>query len=208
MSHDEAIKDDATERYVLDQMTPEERDAFEEHYFDCPVCAEDVKAAIAIREGLAAERVTPLPVVVPFEPRPRRFATTLATAASVALTAMLGWMQFGVVEPLRSAVAEAREPYTTKTYRLENIRGTRIEVANSKSGAELDVDTSAVAGHPAPYTCRIVDAQNRPHGAAFTSSADDQKIVIPPKGLEPGDYTIRVSDANQKVVTEYPIAVR
>ncbi|MEK6374635.1 MAG: hypothetical protein AABO58_18275 [Acidobacteriota bacterium] len=189
-------------------MTNEERDDFEEHYFDCAVCAEDVKAAIAIRDGSLAF-VEPVIVdpVIPFEQRRRRLPASFAAAAAVAV-ALLGWMQFGVVEPLRSAVAEAREPYTPKTYPLENLRGTRIEVANSTSGAQLDVDTSAVAGHPGPYTCRIVDAQNRPHGAAFTSSADDQKIVIPPKGLKPGDYTIRVSDANQKVVTEYPIAVR
>ncbi len=32
----------ATERYLLDEMNDAEREAFEEHYFDCAVCAANV----------------------------------------------------------------------------------------------------------------------------------------------------------------------
>ena len=51
MTHDDAIKDGATDRYVLHEMTEEESESFEKHYFDCPVCAKDVEEAIALRDG-------------------------------------------------------------------------------------------------------------------------------------------------------------
>jgi hypothetical protein len=47
MDHQEATAMMATERYLLGEMTPELRDAFEEHLFDCPECALDTRAAAA-----------------------------------------------------------------------------------------------------------------------------------------------------------------
>jgi len=43
MAHDEAIRSQAAERYVAGELAPAERDAFEEHFFDCPECAEEVR---------------------------------------------------------------------------------------------------------------------------------------------------------------------
>ena len=45
MNHETAIKIQAAERYVLDEFSPEERIDFEEHYFECSECADDVRAA-------------------------------------------------------------------------------------------------------------------------------------------------------------------
>ena len=43
MDHSEAVTKKMAESYLLEELTPEQRDAFEEHYFDCPECAKDVK---------------------------------------------------------------------------------------------------------------------------------------------------------------------
>ena len=37
MDHDEAVRQKATERYLLDELDAEIRDQFEEHLFDCLV---------------------------------------------------------------------------------------------------------------------------------------------------------------------------
>lgn len=42
MEHEDAIKNSAAERYLLGQMVEDERAIFEEHYFDCRVCAADI----------------------------------------------------------------------------------------------------------------------------------------------------------------------
>lgn len=44
----------ATERYLLGEMTDTERDSFEEHFFSCAECAEDVIAGDKMREGVRA----------------------------------------------------------------------------------------------------------------------------------------------------------
>jgi anti-sigma factor RsiW len=57
MDHVEAVKTLAIERYLLEEMPQEEREAFEEHFFSCAECAEDARHAAtlrdAVRSGLA-----------------------------------------------------------------------------------------------------------------------------------------------------------
>jgi hypothetical protein len=45
MDHEEAVRQNATERYLLDELDPEQRDQFEGHFFDCQDCATDVRSA-------------------------------------------------------------------------------------------------------------------------------------------------------------------
>ena len=51
MTHQEAIDTLASERYLLDDMSGEDRLAFEEHYFSCDACAGDLRTAAAMLEG-------------------------------------------------------------------------------------------------------------------------------------------------------------
>ena len=43
MNHDAAVRDKIAERYLLGELTGEERDSFEAHFFTCQDCAEDVR---------------------------------------------------------------------------------------------------------------------------------------------------------------------
>ncbi len=43
MSHNQAVSSHAPERYLLGELDPEERDAFEGHYFDCAACFDEIK---------------------------------------------------------------------------------------------------------------------------------------------------------------------
>jgi anti-sigma factor RsiW len=43
MDHEAAIGMQAAERYVAGQLAAPDRDAFEEHFFSCPECAEEVR---------------------------------------------------------------------------------------------------------------------------------------------------------------------
>jgi hypothetical protein len=45
MDHNYAINNHVAEGYLLGDLNEQERDAYEEHYFSCAVCAEEVKAA-------------------------------------------------------------------------------------------------------------------------------------------------------------------
>ena len=52
MTHQQALTALASERYLLGEMSEIERYAFEEHYFECEVCAEDVRVGAVMREGV------------------------------------------------------------------------------------------------------------------------------------------------------------
>ena len=45
MDHKDVVRLKATERYLLNELDPDQLDQFEEHLFDCPECALDVRAA-------------------------------------------------------------------------------------------------------------------------------------------------------------------
>ena len=45
MDHDLAVKSQACEKYLLGQLPPELRDAYEEHYFSCVECATQLRMA-------------------------------------------------------------------------------------------------------------------------------------------------------------------
>lgn len=51
MNHDYAIETHAAERYLLHELTEEERDAYEEHFFSCSICADEVKSASDFLDG-------------------------------------------------------------------------------------------------------------------------------------------------------------
>ena len=44
MEHSEATRLMAAERYLLNELTPEQRQSFEDHFFDCQECALEVQA--------------------------------------------------------------------------------------------------------------------------------------------------------------------
>ena len=50
MDHDVVVRQKMTERYLLNELDSESRDEFEEHFFDCPECALDVRAGSAFVE--------------------------------------------------------------------------------------------------------------------------------------------------------------
>jgi Putative zinc-finger len=51
MDHNEAVRLQAAEKYLLGELPKEQHAAFEEHYFDCSACAEEMKAAAAFMES-------------------------------------------------------------------------------------------------------------------------------------------------------------
>src|SRR5665213_1326616 len=55
MDHQDAIRSMAVEKYLLNELSPELRDDFEEHYFDCPECAANLRATAAFLDAAKAE---------------------------------------------------------------------------------------------------------------------------------------------------------
>ncbi|HEX8409733.1 MAG TPA: hypothetical protein VF883_12800 [Thermoanaerobaculia bacterium] len=94
MDHTDATATQATERYLLGELNAEETNAFEEHYFDCHLCAEDVRTGTAFFEGgrrlVREEREQERPVApvaqIDEHPRWRRWIPAAAAAMFAYLT--------------------------------------------------------------------------------------------------------------------------
>jgi hypothetical protein len=54
MDHNEAIRLQAAEKYVLGELSPTQREEYEEHYFDCTECALDMKALASFTDNARA----------------------------------------------------------------------------------------------------------------------------------------------------------
>ncbi|MBV8071370.1 MAG: zf-HC2 domain-containing protein [Acidobacteriaceae bacterium] len=100
MSHDEALRLNAVEMYLLGDLMPEERLRFEDHYFLCQDCAHAVAAGQTFFRA-----VRPVP-----EPRWRRFAFPVLAAATAALSAVVGVQNISTIPSLKSELAVLESP--------------------------------------------------------------------------------------------------
>jgi hypothetical protein len=105
MDHEVALKTHAVERYLLGEMPSSERDAFEEHYFACMECADEVRsAAVTVRDMKAALRE--------LEPAPKasspgwlswlRPQVLVPTFAALSLAVVVGYQNTVVVPDLKA----------------------------------------------------------------------------------------------------------
>jgi hypothetical protein len=112
MSHEQALRSQAVERYVLGELTPEEREAFEGHYFDCSACFDQVKlSAQFLRQ--AREVLDPEPEkgwLARMLGEFRRPVPAFATAALVCALGMGTYQQF--------VIADLKEPRIESRYTL------------------------------------------------------------------------------------------
>jgi hypothetical protein len=118
MNHDMVVRQKTTERYLLGELSPEVRAEFEEHYFDCPDCALDVRAAALFVEQskvVLAEEPEPAaarpPVTGPAPAKPGWFAwfrPALAAPLMALLLAVVGYQNLVMYPRLRQALNRPR----------------------------------------------------------------------------------------------------
>jgi hypothetical protein len=109
MDHETAVQLKATERYFLGELTGDDREGFEEHFFMCPECAEDVRAlTVFAANAKAALREESKPPPIPGFLPGRAF--WLAVAMNIALLLGLGYTLLKFVPQVREELAEARAP--------------------------------------------------------------------------------------------------
>src|SRR3954453_2088787 len=108
MDHETAVQTGATERYLLGELTGEDRDRFEEHFFICPECSEDVRALTVFAANAKAvfreESTGPAPHAGIFSGR----ALWISLGLNVALLLGVAYVGLKVGPQMRQELAEAR----------------------------------------------------------------------------------------------------
>ncbi len=215
MNHSEAVEQMAAERYLLDELTPDAREAFEEHMFDCQDCALDLRAgAVFVDEAKAQLPEIATSSVAPAKPgssgskpslwdswwRPAFVAPAFATVLLV-----LGVQNLVTIPALRTA---ASEPHLVPLAPLRPATrgGTHLTLtADRAHGVALPVDLPAEPG-TAPAASYSFDLRDPQGKVAWTTSipvaaqesADDQSfsIVIPGGMLRDGAYSLTVTSVS------------
>jgi hypothetical protein len=126
MEHSQAAEQKFVEKYLLQELSTTQRDEFEEHFFECPLCAADLRATHAFLEAARAELAKPVatPQSKPAAPRvpwwkdllPR--FPVLVPAALAASLALLIYQNVVTVPGLRRQVATLEQPEILPTLSL------------------------------------------------------------------------------------------
>src|SRR5262245_45024776 len=130
MDHSQAVTSGAAERYLLDQLDDDEREQFEEHFFDCRACADDVKITetflVAARKVQAEGAKAKAPTVEsrPWSWRALFWPMPLGAAAAIALlVAVVSYQNLSAVPRLQKQLAAADAPQSASWHFLAVSRG-------------------------------------------------------------------------------------
>jgi len=163
MNHKDALKEMAVERYLLGELRDASLENFEEHLFECPECAEDVRAGVTFIDSARTELKAPLRVPVPQVETPRRWTSwftspwILAPALAACLL-VLGFQTFVLQPRMKLELAQAQVPAVLNPLVLANAgaRGDSIPeivaIAHRSFVISLDVPTT---GGFSSYLCSL-----------------------------------------------------
>lgn len=217
MDHDALVRTHASERYLLGEMTELERHQFEEHYFTCAECAEEVRTgarlAAAARAVFAEEAAAPAPEAPRRAWREWLRWPVLAPSFAAACLAMVVSYQSALVIP---ALRQTAEP--------QALAPAVLHAATRGEGPDVPAVRLPAAG----FVALALDVNAASPGARLgfrvQSSAGGVlhagEAVAPPPGVplvvliprqritSPGAYEVALTDAAAKTLALYPFSVQ
>lgn len=217
MNHQEALESQAADRYLLNEMSEPERDAFEDHYFTCTACADDVRAGAALVKGVRAECAVEPPAresrTAVVEPLPARRWTdwfrwpVLAPAgAALALALLCGYQSLVLIPGLRGTAGASA---VTATVLKATARGEDAPVVDLEAGplAVLAMDVNgADAGAPLLYELQSPDSGTPVRGKAVAPPAGQPLLLVVPRSevRASGAWTVVLRTASGMELARYP----
>lgn len=205
MDHDDAVRQKATERYLLDELDPELRDQFEEHLFDCQECALDVRATAMFVEQTKVILSEPTTSALVKQPAGEKksawlawFRPAFALPVLAVLLAVIGYQSFITVPKLTQAANEPRVgPWVSVNV---STRGTETKQVRARPGEGLGVLLNLPPEDG--FTSYAIDLYN-PAGKlewsgplSKTPAEESRQVYIPGRNRLPGTYTLVVRGIN------------
>lgn len=207
MQHEEATTEGLVERYLLGEMAEPERAAFEEHYFSCAVCAEEVVSAAkfvdnARRPLLRLEREEEKPARQLRKEESRTgtpwWERWFLLAPRPVLAGACGCLALALVWQSRPA---GQEPEVTGSYFVTATRAAdgaprKIQLLRGQQRVALLFNhTDTTVGE---FRFVLENAAGRTvqeFGGTAPRDTNDIQVMIPVTGLGGGRYTLRVLNA-------------
>lgn len=182
MTHTDAVRTLATERYLLDEMSELERFAFEEHFFDCVECADDVRTGSVMRRAVKAGLLPEAPReqnVAPLQTVKRRWnpAVVVPWAAAAMLALAVSYQALTPAAGDRLHVG-ALTPVTIRP----DSRGTVPTVAfgGDAEAITLALDVTAPEGSDLSYVLRTSAGARVAGGRLIAPRAGTPLLLLVP----------------------------
>lgn len=203
MDHHEAVQSHAVEKYVLDELSPAQRDEFEQHFFECQECAADLQSTAAFLKTAKKEfRRGPGTPTTSKVARKPWFAFLWRPAVAMpafALLLLVVAYQNAVVYPrLGARLAKLNHPEVLAMVSLiaANSRGGPLTSVKLTPDQPLlvSVDIPAAAQYTS-YTCELVSPGGDPVWRVPVSAEEANDTVslrIPGGQWRDGDYILTV----------------
>jgi len=160
MDHHEAVETMAAERYLLGELTPELRDAYEDHMFGCAECAADVKLGAAfishakeiLPEMATQQESSQSPEKKTHKKQEKRdwFAwlrPAVMVPAFACLMAIVGYQNLVVLPGLEVAASEPRLLPAATVLHGETRGGLQVVHADLISGSSVSVVLPSGGGY-------------------------------------------------------------
>jgi hypothetical protein len=209
MDHREAVRLQAAEKYLLGELPKEQHAAFEEHFFDCSACAEEMKTTVAfmessrqvVREGVL--QVVNEKGLVPATPKGGGWFGWLRPAFAVpvfaALLLFIGYQNGVTIPSLKLAASQTSTGEVAKSFPVLHLdpRGPEASPVQFSVGPQqgFDMDVDIASDSPSGFTCQILDKAGNvliPFHVSAEEAKNTVRFHIPGGSLQPGKYHLVV----------------
>jgi hypothetical protein len=210
MDHETATRIQAAERYVLEEFSAEEKAEFEDHFFECTECADEVRSASILaanaRQVLQEERARESSAWEGGRGRRSgRFWWPLLASAALNLALLAG---FGL-ERLHSSVPQAAvEPQFYHTFGVPaasrgSVQSIPVRVGSQFFGARFDLTPGQ---HFDSFEYQILDSSGASKSNRWLKAPPDEgsdlELAVPVSSLAPGDYVLLLRGRQQSNTAE------
>ena len=211
MNHALSIETKAAERYLLGELLPMERDAFEQHFFECPECAADVCAGSSLAHGaytffsqVPVEKTTSIPRTIAAAWRSWfAFPAAIPAAAAFALLTFTAYQNAILLPELRRVAVESARPRLLPSVVL--VPGSRsalpsVSVPNSAPFFQLLLELPPTKGSGG-FDCQLLDNLGRDLWNMRVSTAvatEDINLLVPATQLATGTYELVLRDTDKR----------
>jgi len=214
MDHAEAVDQYAVEKYLLGELSPEARDAFEEHYFGCEECATDLRATAVFIAQAKKELARP---ALAAEPKRKLFSfpsllrPAFAVPAMAAMLLVIGFQNIVTVPRLEQEVAVATQPQILPSVSLVDgqSRGEEIRTVEAKAHEAflLAVDIPA-DNRFSGYLCSLYSPSGKKVWQLKiqpSQAADTVPIQVQADSTETGENTLLIQGVPSGAANSAPV---
>jgi hypothetical protein len=210
MEHSEATQQMAVERYLLDELSAEEKEAFEQHVFDCPECALDLRATSTFITEAKAQLPALLAqssvreTVAPAKPaaKKNRFAFWLqpgfALPAFAVMLAVIAYQNLSTIPALRNLADAPRILHSTAIHLGTRGAAHTAIPADHTEGLALSIELPQSTAYSS-FVFELYDpngklawTQSVAASNPDTAESGIVSLVIPGPGLQEASYTMAV----------------